>query len=140
MLKMSITVGTEKTRKVLYAQQFHVRYGESFIFTFQDDEERTFSIKFTQKINKKNDFKLFPFFQDTHSPYFEVDKSSSYEELCYILGNFNQPKVTTNLVPFYAKMPLGHYCFQLSAISISEEVNNEETIWLYTVTIYETDR
>ena len=138
MLKMSVAIGEDRVKKVVCSQQFHVKYGESFVLTFQNDGE-PFSIKFIQKIDPKKVRLLSTLKYEAPPPEIEVDKELSKEDLVYVLKNFNQTKVTTNPIPFYAKEPFGHYFFQLSALSISDVITDEKTIWLYTVMIYETD-
>lgn len=135
---MSITIGEDRVKKVICSQQFHVRYGESFVLTFQNDG-KPFSIKFIQKIEPKKVKLLSTLKYEAPPPEIEVDKELSNEDLVYVLKNFNQTKVTTNPIPFYAKEQFGHYSFQLSAFSISDAITNKDTIWLYMVTIYETD-
>ena len=131
---MSITVGDKEVREVIYSQQFHVRYGETFSFTFQHDG-KTVTVQLTQKIYKPI-LNVTPF-TNNESPYIDFnEKESSDSLLCYVLHNFNQIKITTNPIPFYTAKPSGYYCFQLSAVCISDELDNPETYWLYSVTIY----
>ena len=140
LFKMSITVGDKEVREVIYSQQFHVKYGEKFTLSFQDDENsECVLIRFIQEIYKPFiNVAPFDFDKDKSLPYVDFDekRSQDYDCLCYILHNFNQTSITTNAIPFYTANPSGFYSFQLSAMSISDELNNPETYWLYTVTIY----
>lgn len=134
MLSMSVAIGS---KRVLCSAQFHVKYSDTFTLEFKDNGE-PFNIKFIQKIDTP-EYSLLPFRSTKPQPvaYIKVDDDAGSEELCYALHNFNQTKVATNPIPFYAKQPNGRYYFQISAISISSEVDDPATIWLYTVTIYE---
>ena len=135
MLTMSIAIGS---KRVVCSQQFHLKYGEAFDLMFQDND-KPFTIRFIQKIEAA-EATLLPFSKPKHpASYIKPDDKTGEEGLCYILGNFNQTKITTNPIPFYTKPPTGRYYFQISAVSISSEVDNPSTIWIYTVTIYEED-
>ena len=130
---LSIAVGS---RRVLCSQQFHVKYCEGFSLTFSNNEEEI-TIRFVQKIEEPKP-RLLPFSNfNPSAPHLKVAEEQESEDLCYELVNFNQTKITTQPIPFYSKQPSGHYYFQLSAMSISSELNDPETIWLYTATIYE---
>ena len=130
---MSVAIGT---KRVLCSQQFHVKYLEGFSLTFQEGEVQ-FTIKFLQKVEEPKT-KLLPFSGfNPSAPHIRVANEPESEDLCYELVNFNQTKITTQPIPFYTKKPSGHLYFQLSAMSISSELDNPETIWLYTAAIYE---
>ena len=130
MLKISVKVG-EPARRVLASYQFHVRYGEPFLLEFGEAGEK-FAIRFEQEIEEPK-LSLLPFKQQATEPQIEIDAASTSEEIRYVLINFNQTKVTTNTIPIFTHT---QYSFQITAISINDEVNNPETIWLYTITIY----
>ena len=133
MLSLSITVGS---KRVVFSQQFHVKFGEEFSLVIQD-RKKTASIRFIQKIDTPEPPSL-PFLTPKPtSPYIKQDGAQDEEGLRYILGNFNKTKITTNPIPFYKKPEGGRYYFQISAMSISSEVDNPSTIWLYTITVYE---
>ena len=136
MLSMSVSTETKRT---LCSEQFHLRYGEGFSLTFNDDGE-PLTIRFVQKIEAPKP-SLLPFSKANSAlPHINVADNKENADLCYELVNFNQTKITTNPIPFYAKQPSGHYYFQITAMSISSEVDNPDTIWLYTATIYEDDK
>ena len=135
MLSLSITAGS---KRVVFSQQFHVKFGEDFSLVIQDGEA-TASIKFIQKIDAPEPA-LVPFFSPKRpSAYLKQDGEKNEDGVRYILGNFNQTKITTNPIPFYKKPEGGRYYFQISAMSISSNVDDPSTIWLYTVTVYEKD-